>query len=257
MTVNRPWTCSPTTAVSATAEISADNSYNNWNAPFARASEADRNCTPRYLWLPHLYQETLSLGERPGKSERNVAWITSKKLLQLEGLEGDMLGGDEEFAGECGIGRAALQGFFGGEADEIGIVIFLRDVGEDEIARDGVEAVGIAKIFAYGVIRKMACAAEDPLLDDPGIRADLEHVEIVIGFEHQAVGATKMDLDELGHVAEVGDDGHLCAVRTESEADGVGGVVRNGESVDVDIPDREMLANVNGFDAVEPLAKRF
>src|SRR5216684_2447599 len=110
MTVNRPWTCSPTTAVSATAGISADNSYNNWNAPFARASEADRNCTPRYLWLPHLYQETLSLGERPGKSERNVAWITSKKLLQLEGLEGDVLGGDEEFAGEGGIAGAALQG---------------------------------------------------------------------------------------------------------------------------------------------------
>jgi len=56
-------------------------------------------------------------------------------------------------------------------------------VSEDEIARDRIEAVGIAKIFADGVIRKMAGAAEDALLDDPWIRADLEHVEIVIRFE--------------------------------------------------------------------------
>src|SRR5713101_8937422 len=50
MTVNRPWTCSPTTAASATAAISADDNSNHANAPFARASEADRNCLPRYSW---------------------------------------------------------------------------------------------------------------------------------------------------------------------------------------------------------------
>src|SRR5208282_5101481 len=38
----------------ATAAISAE--YNNL-APFAAASEADRNCSPRYSWPPHLYQE--------------------------------------------------------------------------------------------------------------------------------------------------------------------------------------------------------
>jgi hypothetical protein len=60
MTVNRPWTCSPTAAVSATAAISAEDNY-KWNAPFARASEADRNGAPRYSWLPHLYQDNTSL----------------------------------------------------------------------------------------------------------------------------------------------------------------------------------------------------
>ncbi len=54
-----------------------------------------------------------------------------------------MLGGDQEVAGEGGLRGAALQGFFGGETDEIGIVVFLRDVGKDEIARDGVEAIGV------------------------------------------------------------------------------------------------------------------
>jgi len=84
-----------------------------------------------------------------------------------------VLGGDEEFAGKGRLGGAALQGFFSGDADEIGIVVFLRNVGEDEIARDRIEAVGIAKIFADGVIRKMAGAAEDALLDDPRIRPTL------------------------------------------------------------------------------------
>ena len=168
-----------------------------------------------------------------------------------------MLGGDEEFAGKGRLGGAALQGFFSGDADEIGIVVFLRNVGEDEIARDRIEAVGIAKIFADGVIRKMAGAAEDALLDDPRIRADLEHIEIVIRFENQAIGATEMDFDKLRHVAEVGDDSHFRAVRTKGESDGISRVVRNGESVDVNVADCEVLARLDGFDAFEPLAERF
>jgi hypothetical protein len=39
-------------------------------APFARASEANRNCLPGYSWLPHLYQEKISLEERARKSQR-------------------------------------------------------------------------------------------------------------------------------------------------------------------------------------------
>ncbi len=256
MTVNRPWTCSPTAAVSSTAAISADNS-NNYAAPFARASEADRKCLPGYSWPPHLYQDKLSLAELRTKSERNVEWTVSNLMLQLEGPERDVLGSDEEFARENTLGRAAAQGFLGGEADEIGIVVFLRDVGKDEIARNGVEAIGVAKIFAYGVIRKMAGPAENALLDDPRIRADLEHVQIVIGFEDQAIGAAEMHFDEFGHVAQVSDHGHLRAIRTEGETNGVGGVVGNCEGVDVNVADGEMLAGVNRLDAVEPLAESF
>jgi len=178
-------------------------------------------------------------------------------MLQLEGPERDVLGSDEEFAREDTLGRAAAQGFLGGEADEIGIVVFLRDVGEDEIARNGVEAIGVRKIFAYGVIRKMAGPAENALLDDPGIRADLEHVQIVIGFEDQAIGAAQMHFDQFGHVAQVSDHGHLRAIRTEGETDGVGGVVGNCEGVDVNVADGEMVAGVNRLDAVEPLAEGF
>src|SRR5260370_37684876 len=84
MTVNRPWTCSPTTTVSATAAVSADNNYNSI-APFARASDADRNCRPGYLWLPHLYQEETRIEDRLNCGNQTLqgkisACMTQKKV---------------------------------------------------------------------------------------------------------------------------------------------------------------------------------
>jgi len=103
----------------------------------------------------------------------------------------------------------------------------------------------------------MAGAGKHALLDDPGIRTDLEHVEIVIRFEDEAIGLAKMDFDELGHVAEVGADGDLGAVGAESEAEGIGGVVRDGEGVDVNIADGETLAGLDGLDSAKALAEGF
>jgi len=168
-----------------------------------------------------------------------------------------VLGGDQQFAFEGGFSRAAPQSFFSGNPNKIRVVVFLRHVRKDEIPGHGVETVRVGKIFAYGVIRKMPRAAEHALLDDPGIRTDFQHVEVVIGFEDQAVRAAQMHFDKLGHVTKVGDDRHLRAVRTEGESDGIGGIVGNREGMDVDVPNSEMLASLNGFDAVEPLAKRF
>jgi len=168
-----------------------------------------------------------------------------------------VLGGDEKFSGEGGFGGTPAESFFGRKAREIGIVVFLGDVREDEIPRGGIEAVGIGKEFADGVIRKMPGAGKYALLDDPGVGADLEHVEIVIGFQDQAIGLAKGDFDELGHVAEVGADGDLGAVGSESEAEGIGGVVRDGEGVDVNIADGETLAGLDGLDSAKALAEGF
>lgn len=166
-----------------------------------------------------------------------------------------MLGGDEKLAVEGGFGGTAAEGFFGGEADEIGIVVFLGDVGEDQVPDAGIEAFGVGEEFADGVIREMAGAGKDTLFDNPGIRADLEHVEIVIGFEDEAIGLAEMDSDVVGQVAEICADGDFGAVGAEGEADGIGGVVRDGEGVDVDVADGEALAGLDGFDAAETLAE--
>jgi hypothetical protein len=166
-----------------------------------------------------------------------------------------VLGGDEEFAGEGGFGGAAVEGFLGREADEIGIVVFLGNMGEDEIADAGIQALGIGEEFADRVIGEMARAGEDALLDDPRIRADLEHVEIVIGFEDEAIGLAEMNSDVIRQVAEIGADCDLGAIGAEGKSDGVGRVVRDGERVDVDIADREALAGLDGFDAAEAFAE--
>jgi hypothetical protein len=181
--------------------------------------------------------------------------VVTWQRLELEGFEGDVLGGDEEFAAEGGFGGAAAKGFFGREADEIRIVVFLGDVGQDEMPDAGIKSFGIGEEFTDRVIGEMAGAGEDALLDDPGIWADLEHVEIVIGFEDEAIGLAEMDSDVVWKVAEIGADGDFSAVCAEGEADGVGGVVRDSERVDVDVADGEALAGLDGFYAAEAFAE--
>ena len=178
-----------------------------------------------------------------------------KITLEFEGFEGDVLGGDEEFAGEGGFGGAAAEGFFGGEANEIGVVVFLGDVGEDKMTDAGIEAFGVGEEFADRVVGEVASAGEYALFDDPGIRADLEHVEIVIGFEDETIGLAEMDPDVIRQVAEIGADGNLGAVGAEGESDRIGRVMRDGERVDVDIADGEALAGLDGFDAAETFAE--
>src|SRR5712692_855927 len=42
-----------------------------------------------------------------------------------------------------------------------------------------------------------------------------------------------------------------------SEADGIGGIVRDGKGVDLDVTDAKVLPGVNGFDTVEALSEGF
>ena len=166
-----------------------------------------------------------------------------------------MLGGDEEFAGEGGFGGAAAKGFFGGEANEIGVVVFLGDVGEDEMADAGIEAFGVGEEFADRMVGEVTGAGKDALFDDPGIGADLEHVEIVVGLEDEAIGLAEVGPHVIRQVAEISADGDLGAVGAEGESDGICRVVRDGESVDFNVADGEALAGLDRFDAAEALAE--
>jgi hypothetical protein len=123
------------------------------------------------------------------------------------------------------------------------------------MADAGIEAVRIGEEFADGVIRKVAGAGKNALLDDPRIRADFEHIEVVIGFEDEAIGLTEMDSDVIRQVTEIRADGDFGAVGAKGESDGVGGVVRDSEGVDVNIADRETLSGLNGLNTTETLAE--
>ena len=94
-----------------------------------------------------------------------------------------MLRSNQDFTSESAFRRAPPQGFFRGDAHQIRIVIFLGDVRKDEIPRARIEALGIGKKLADSMIGKVPGTGKDALLDDPRIRANLEHVEIVVGLQ--------------------------------------------------------------------------
>ena len=79
--------------------------------------------------------------------------------LQHEGLEGDALGGDEELAAEGAFRGAAAERFLGGNAGDLGVIVLLGEVREDQVARASVETLGIAEKFADGIVGEMPGAA--------------------------------------------------------------------------------------------------
>ncbi len=127
------------------------------------------------------------------------------------------------------------------------MIVVLADVAQDQGCGGGIELV--AEVVADHFIRKVSVAAHHALLYGPGVRADLQHVEIVIGFEQQHVGAAQMELDGIGNVAEVGDDADVDALRVKTVAHGIDGVVGDGEAVDVDIADGEARASLETLQA--------
>ena len=58
-----------------------------------------------------------------------------------------------------------------------------------------------------GVVGEMTVAAEDALFEAPGAAdAILQHLDIVIGLEHQGMGGADAFEDQFGDVAQVGQE---------------------------------------------------
>ena len=142
-------------------------------------------------------------------------------------------------------------GLLGGEAGELGDVVGLGEVAEDDVG--GAAVVVLGEELGGGVVGEMADAGEDTLLDGPGVGAVAEHLEIVVGFEQEDVDGFEGGLDVGRDVAEVGGDGHAdgLGAGVEDEAAGVGGVVGDGEGCDVEIADGEVGAGAEVLDGGE------
>ena len=95
----------------------------------------------------------------------------------------------------------------------------------------------------------MPHAAHHALLDRPGIRADLQHVEVVIGFKQQQIGAPQMKLDGLGDVAQIGRHADTHALGFKAEADRIDGIVRDAETFHLDIANLKAGARLIRFEA--------
>src|SRR6266566_2998366 len=171
--------------------------------------------------------------------------------LQLDGGEGLVLRSDLQLAAEGEFAWPPAQGFFRADARDIGIIVVFGKMRQHQIARARVETFGIGEKRADALIREMAGAAHDALLDVPGIRADLEHLHIVIRFEHEAIAIAQVLLDQLGHVTKIGHQGELHAGSAEGEAERVDGVVGNAKRRDFDIANAKAVAGLNELDALE------
>ena len=150
---------------------------------------------------------------------------------------------------KCNFGRPSIQSFFGGDARDVRIIILLGEMRENNVARPRVEHFRICKKFADHCIRKMSGAAHHSLLDVPWIRTGLEHFEIVIRFENQAIGFAQVMLHKFGKIAEIRDDGDFHAVGAKRVADGIRGVMRNRERRNFNVADREDVARADLFHA--------
>lgn len=141
-----------------------------------------------------------------------------------------------EFAGfgdgQSGGEAAAGEGFAGVVFGEEGDVMVFAEVAEEEGFDLSGEVGG--DVFAGGGVGEVAFAAEDALFDGPRDGADLEHGGVVVGFEEDGLAAAEVPFDGVGHVAEVGDDGEAGGAGGDGIADGVDGVVGDGEGLDVE-----------------------
>jgi hypothetical protein len=190
---------------------------------------------------------------RCGRTDRLCDDLFS--ALEFKWLERAVLCSNHQLAVKRAFRWAAIESLFRRKASEIRIIIFLRKMRQHKIARARVKTFRIAKIFADGMIREMPRAAENALFNDPRIRADFEHVQIVVRFEQQAIRVAQMNLHKLGHIAKIRDERHLRAIGTKRETNRIGGVVRNLKRVNIDIANGEVLAGLNRLHAAQTLPK--
>jgi hypothetical protein len=117
------------------------------------------------------------------------------------------------------------------------MIVLRTQVSEDERRGAGVEIV--SNEGAGHFVRQVPVASHNALLDGPRVGTHFQHLQIVVRFEQQDVGAAQMKAHRIGHVAEIGGDRNLDSLGAKGEAYRVLSVMRNGEAGDVDIADRE------------------
>lgn len=80
----------------------------------------------------------LRASRRYENRQRGVAQVRNFRL-EIEGAEGCALRGDVQRAAESEFAGAAAEGFFGGNASEVGSVVLLGNVREDEMLGSSIE----------------------------------------------------------------------------------------------------------------------
>ena len=89
-----------------------------------------------------------------------------------------------------------------------------------------------------GVVGEMAMSAENALLEAPGPAAVvLQHFDVMVGFQQEDVGLADALDDQLGGVAQVGQESDIAGGCADQEGGGVIGIMRHGEGVHRQVTD--------------------
>ena len=140
----------------------------------------------------------------------------------------------------------ALERFAGGAANQLRMIVVLADMTEHQCRDSGIEIV--FNELGGDFVRQMAAAAHDALFNAPGVRPDAQHFQIVIRFEHQQIGAAQMHTQRICDVAQVGGDGNFDSLRSKREAHRIDGIVRDGETRNIEIADSKRAAGLKLFE---------
>jgi len=140
------------------------------------------------------------------------------------------------------MGSANMVELFGHDVlRELGRVTFAAQMGEVEVA----QAVGhdLRGGLGGGDVGEVAVAAEDALLETPRTaRTILQHLHVMIGFEHEDIGGADAVEYEPGGVAKVGGEAEGAGGSSDQVPNRVLGVVRDGKGFDADIADLKARA---------------
>lgn len=124
---------------------------------------------------------------------------------------------------------------------EFGTIALAAQMGEKQMAEFG--GHDLFGGIGGGFIGQMTVAAENALFQTPGpAHAVLQHLDVVIGFQHQHIRGANAIQNEFGHVPEVGEETNIAGGRVQQETNGVLRVVRNVERIDPHVADVETLA---------------
>lgn len=119
---------------------------------------------------------------------------------------------------------------------QVGFVAFAAEVREEQMAEAAAHDVGGA--VGGGLIRQMAVPAKNPLLQAPGPAGTvLQHLHIVIGFQHEHIRLTDALGDDARDVAEVGGKADVARSGAQEEAHRVLRIVRQRERLDREVAD--------------------
>ncbi len=94
-------------------------------------------------------------------------------------------------------------------------------------------------------IREMTVGTTHALLECPGVRSLEQHLKVVVELDECECAPTQLALDQTRRAAEIRDDSNIGVADANDIRDGVARVVRNGERLNLEVPDLEALTGTD------------